>query len=66
MMKNINVASQFPLAKLHGTISPELTRIWELHICARKRQETQPIPLYEKVCFICSDWGCYFRVFALA
>ncbi|KMS98964.1 hypothetical protein BVRB_3g067040 [Beta vulgaris subsp. vulgaris] len=49
MMKNINVASQFPLAKLHGTISPELTRIWELHICARKRQETQPIPLYEKL-----------------
>ncbi|KAL2922984.1 Condensin-2 complex subunit H2 [Bienertia sinuspersici] len=50
IMKNINVASQFPLAKLHGTVSPELTGIWELHFRACNRQEEfKPIPLYEKL-----------------
>lgn len=57
MMKNANLRSQFPLAKLHGTVSPELTAIWELHSGAcKKQEESQPIPLYEKVCFMCNVW----------
>lgn len=50
MMKNVSVANQFPLAKLHGTVSPELRGIWELHFHAcKKQEESQPIPLYEKL-----------------
>uniref|UniRef100_A0A803LS76 Condensin-2 complex subunit H2 n=1 Tax=Chenopodium quinoa TaxID=63459 RepID=A0A803LS76_CHEQI len=50
MRKNVSVAYQFPLAKLHGTVSPELTEIWELHFRTCKNQEeSQPVPLFEKL-----------------
>lgn len=41
----------FPPAKLHGTISPELTEMWEMQRCADERQKgSQSPPLFEKVC----------------
>ncbi|XP_057539590.1 condensin-2 complex subunit H2 isoform X1 [Amaranthus tricolor] len=50
LTSRISVASQFPLAKLHGTISPELTGIWEMHFGAREgKEESKPVPLYEKL-----------------
>uniref|UniRef100_A0A803LLW2 Condensin-2 complex subunit H2 n=1 Tax=Chenopodium quinoa TaxID=63459 RepID=A0A803LLW2_CHEQI len=50
MRKNVSVVHQFPLAKLHGTVSPELLEIWELHFrSCKKQEESQPIPLFEKL-----------------
>ncbi|GMH08291.1 hypothetical protein Nepgr_010131 [Nepenthes gracilis] len=48
--KQISLAMMFPLAKVHGTISPELMEIWEMRLRARERmQESQTIPFYEKL-----------------
>jgi condensin-2 complex subunit H2 len=47
----VSMTSLFPLAKLHGPISPELTKMWEMRRCAHQRQkdsQSSP-PLYEKV-----------------
>lgn len=44
------LTTQFPLAKMHGPISPELTEIWEKHRACERQQEPQTPPLYEKVC----------------
>ncbi|KAL9225933.1 hypothetical protein vseg_001806 [Gypsophila vaccaria] len=50
MIKQIGLGSQFPLAKLHGIVCPELAEIWELRCCARERQpESQPPSSYEKL-----------------
>uniref|UniRef100_A0A7N0T1Z6 Condensin-2 complex subunit H2 n=1 Tax=Kalanchoe fedtschenkoi TaxID=63787 RepID=A0A7N0T1Z6_KALFE len=44
------IASQFPLAKLHGPISPELTKIWEARVKAKENQKgLESPPLYEKL-----------------
>lgn len=50
--KGISITTIFPIARLHGTISPELTEIWEMRCHAVERQkESQSPPLYEKVLF---------------
>ncbi|KAJ8438214.1 hypothetical protein Cgig2_011576 [Carnegiea gigantea] len=49
MTKHNNIASQFPLAKLHGTITPELTKIWEMGLHHHKRQEESKPRLYEQL-----------------
>lgn len=43
------LTTQFPLAKMHGPISPELTEIWEKHRACERQQEPQTPPLYEKL-----------------
>ena len=51
--KNIPITTLFPLARLHGTISPELTEMWERRQNAFERQrESKSLPLYEKVCLV--------------
>uniref|UniRef100_A0A5B6Z667 Condensin-2 complex subunit H2 n=1 Tax=Davidia involucrata TaxID=16924 RepID=A0A5B6Z667_DAVIN len=48
--RRISLTTQFPLAKMHGTISSELTEIWETqHRTLRKQQESQSPPLFEKL-----------------
>ncbi|XP_045792419.1 condensin-2 complex subunit H2-like [Trifolium pratense] len=47
----VSMTTLFPLAKLHGPISPELTKMWEMRRCAHQRQkdsQSSP-PLYEKL-----------------
>ncbi|XP_021291120.1 condensin-2 complex subunit H2 [Herrania umbratica] len=48
--KIIPITTLFPLARLHGPISPELTEMWERWQSAfeRQRESTSP-PLYEKL-----------------
>ena len=50
--KGVKITTLFPIARLHGTISPELTEIWEMrcHASERQRESCSP-PLYEKVLF---------------
>ncbi|KAF6173816.1 hypothetical protein GIB67_003817 [Kingdonia uniflora] len=56
--KQISLASQFPVARLHGTISPDLTEVWEAQLDACKRQqEPQSPPLYEKLRQSLTDQG---------
>jgi condensin-2 complex subunit H2 len=48
----VSMSTLFPLAKLHGPISPELMEMWEMRRCAHQRQkDSQSTPLYEKVLF---------------
>ncbi|XP_044479957.1 condensin-2 complex subunit H2-like isoform X2 [Mangifera indica] len=48
--KQHSVTTLFPLAKLHGTISPELTQIWEARQKASEKQQAfHSSPLYEKL-----------------
>lgn len=48
--KRISISTIFPLAKLRGTISPELTEIWEArHKFFEEQRASQPPSLYEKV-----------------
>ncbi|XVF38754.1 hypothetical protein REPUB_Repub20aG0129000 [Reevesia pubescens] len=48
--KSIPITTLFPLARLHGTISPELTEMWERRQNAFERQsESKSTPLYEKL-----------------
>ncbi|CAM8995044.1 unnamed protein product [Rhodiola kirilowii] len=43
-------ASQFPLAKIHGPVSPELTKFWEVRMKANESKKGQESPpLYEKL-----------------
>ncbi|OVA02618.1 Pectinesterase [Macleaya cordata] len=48
--KASSLATQFPIARLNGTISPEFTEMWEaqLHAC-ENIGESQSSPLYEKL-----------------
>jgi hypothetical protein len=46
------MTTMFPPAKLHGTVSPELTEIWEIRRHAHEGQRGSQSPsLFEKVCF---------------
>ncbi|VVA37149.1 PREDICTED: condensin-2 complex subunit H2 [Prunus dulcis] len=48
--KQVSMITLFPPAKLHGTISPELTEMWEMQRCADERQKgSQSPPLFEKL-----------------
>ncbi|XP_065616552.1 condensin-2 complex subunit H2 isoform X5 [Quercus suber] len=48
--KGVSISTLFPIARLHGTISPELTEIWETRSQAFERQrEFHSPPLYEKL-----------------
>ncbi|XP_030975722.1 condensin-2 complex subunit H2 isoform X1 [Quercus lobata] len=48
--KGVSISTLFPIARLHGTISPELTEIWEMRSQAFERQrEFHSPPLYEKL-----------------
>ncbi|GAB4843638.1 hypothetical protein Ancab_013603 [Ancistrocladus abbreviatus] len=49
-IKQISVAAEFPLAKLHGTISPELAGFFEKGLHARQRQQEYRSPAtFEKL-----------------
>ncbi|KAJ1443105.1 Condensin-2 complex subunit H2, C-terminal [Sesbania bispinosa] len=47
----VSMSTLFPLAKLHGPISPELMEMWEMrhHAHERQRGSQSPPPLYEKL-----------------
>ncbi|XP_021898413.1 condensin-2 complex subunit H2 isoform X1 [Carica papaya] len=49
-MNRISITTLFPLARMRGTVSPELNGIWEMHRDAlhRERKSEDP-PLYEKL-----------------
>ncbi|KAK6146186.1 hypothetical protein DH2020_020055 [Rehmannia glutinosa] len=48
--KNVSLTAEFPLAKLCGPISTELTAIWEAKFGASERRGiSESLPLYEKV-----------------
>ncbi|KAK8572000.1 hypothetical protein V6N13_047627 [Hibiscus sabdariffa] len=48
--KSNPITTLFPLARLHGTISPELTEMWErLQNASKKQRESKSPPLYEKL-----------------
>ncbi|GAB2266685.1 hypothetical protein Dimus_001679 [Dionaea muscipula] len=48
--KQIPIAPEFPLAKRHGPISPQLMEIWEIRRCAREsRRVSQSPPFFEKL-----------------
>lgn len=49
--RQVSLSTMFPLAKLHGPISSELTEMWEMRRCARQRQKDSQStpPLYETV-----------------
>lgn len=48
--KSISVVAQFPLAKMNGAISSDITEIWEAQRRAgENQQESQSPPPYEKV-----------------
>ncbi|XP_012083980.2 condensin-2 complex subunit H2 isoform X2 [Jatropha curcas] len=46
--KQTSITTLFPLARMRGTISPELTEIWEAR-CNRSQIKGNSIPLYEKL-----------------
>ncbi|KAL4311384.1 hypothetical protein GQ457_01G030600 [Hibiscus cannabinus] len=49
-LKSNPITTLFPLARLHGTISPELTEMWERRQKAiEKQRESKSPPLYEKL-----------------
>lgn len=46
------MTTQFPVAKMHGTISAELSEVWEARRHALEREQESKSPsLYEKVGF---------------
>ncbi|GFZ21781.1 hypothetical protein Acr_29g0009430 [Actinidia rufa] len=48
--KRVPITKQFPLARMHGTISPELSEVWEARCHASESQhEPKSLPLYEKL-----------------
>lgn len=48
--KRIPITTQFPVAKMHGTISAELSEVWEARRRASERpQESKSPSLYEKL-----------------
>ncbi|XP_024027056.1 condensin-2 complex subunit H2 [Morus notabilis] len=52
-VKRVLISTLFPPARLHGTISPDLRRIWEMrnhaHERQKRRRESQSPPPYEKL-----------------
>ncbi|KAG5632908.1 hypothetical protein H5410_004625 [Solanum commersonii] len=52
--KCASLASEFPLASLHGTISSDLIDIWEKKYCAMKKKGDSESP-FEKVLFVDHD-----------
>lgn len=51
--KVASLATEFPVARLHGTTSADLNDMWERKCCAMKKQgDSQSPPPYEKVLFI--------------
>ena len=51
MRQPVSMNTLFPLAKLHGPISPELMEMWEMRHHVHERQRDSQAPLYEKVLF---------------
>lgn len=47
--KRIPITREFPLARMHGPISSELTEIWEARCGASEPLEPQNFPFYEKL-----------------
>ncbi|XP_009791888.1 condensin-2 complex subunit H2-like [Nicotiana tabacum] len=47
--KRASLATEFTLARLHGTISSDLNDIWEKNYCAMKKQGDSQSPPYEKL-----------------
>lgn len=47
--KRTSLATEFPLARLHGTISSDLNDIWEKKYCAMKMPGDSESPLFEKL-----------------
>ncbi|KAJ6769419.1 CONDENSIN-2 COMPLEX SUBUNIT H2 [Salix koriyanagi] len=48
--KPTSISTLFPLARMHGPVSPDLKEMWELlQNELGKHRKTQPIPLYEKL-----------------
>ncbi|KAL6966314.1 hypothetical protein U1Q18_032095 [Sarracenia purpurea var. burkii] len=47
--KRVPITTLFPLARMHGTISPELSEVWEARCHASERRESKSPPLYEKL-----------------
>lgn len=48
--KHVSITEEFPLAKLNGPTSSELTELWEAKRGNSERQgKSQSTPLYEKV-----------------
>ncbi|TKY72577.1 Condensin-2 complex subunit H2 [Spatholobus suberectus] len=45
----VTMSTLFPLAKLHGPISPELMEMWEMRHHVHERQRDSQPPLYEKL-----------------
>lgn len=45
------MSSLFPLAKLHGPISPELVELWEMQHVVHERERDTQTPFYVKVLF---------------
>lgn len=56
----------FPPAKLHGTISPELMKLWEMRCHAQQGQsKSQSPPLYEKVLIVSPEFKCIIFAYLL-
>ncbi|XP_061369337.1 condensin-2 complex subunit H2 isoform X2 [Gastrolobium bilobum] len=49
--QRVSMSTLFPLAKLHGPVSPELMEMWEMrhHAHERQRDSQSSPPLYEKL-----------------
>ncbi|KAK7392850.1 hypothetical protein VNO78_21300 [Psophocarpus tetragonolobus] len=47
--QQVPMSNLFPLAKLHGPISPELMEMWEMRHHVHERQKDSQAPLYEKL-----------------
>ncbi|KAF1882003.1 hypothetical protein Lal_00038647 [Lupinus albus] len=48
--RQVSMSTMFPVAKLHGPISPELMEMWEMRRHNHERQkDSQSAPLYEKL-----------------
>nr|GMD79116.1 condensin-2 complex subunit H2 [Ipomoea batatas] len=47
--KHIPITTEFPLARLHGTINSHLYDVWEKCCATKKMDESQSLPLYEKL-----------------
>ncbi|GLT99091.1 hypothetical protein SLE2022_165550 [Rubroshorea leprosula] len=58
LKKSTSIATIFPLARLHGTVSPELTEIWESRQkTVNSQRGSQSPPLYEKLRQSLTDQG---------
>ncbi|KAF8017480.1 hypothetical protein BT93_H2605 [Corymbia citriodora subsp. variegata] len=48
-LRKVSLVDEFPLARRHGTISPEFTYMWENQNTHEGQQGTQSPPLFEKL-----------------